>query len=110
MLHTHKKFWAARLGTAPVLPMTREEMDCLGWDVCDIVLVGGDAYIDHPSFSTGIVGRFFACRGLSRWGGGAAQVRRGLFGVGCAVVVLGDKFGEYGLDGEPLHGGEAASS
>ena len=53
---------------------------------------------------------FFACRGLSRWGGGAAQVRRGLFGVGCAGVVLGGKFGEYGLDGEPLHGGEAASS
>ena len=64
MLHTHKKFWAARLGTAPVLPMTREEMDCLGWDVCDIVLVGGDAYIDHPSFSTGIVGRFLHAEGF----------------------------------------------
>ncbi len=64
MLHTHKKYWAARLGTAEVLPMTREEMDSLGWDVCDIILVSGDAYIDHPSFSTGIVGRYLHGEGF----------------------------------------------
>ena len=58
MLHTHKKYWAARLGTAAILPMTRAEMDELGWDECDIILVSGDAYIDHPAFSTGIVGRY----------------------------------------------------
>ena len=64
MLHTHKKYWAARLGTAPVLPMSREEMDALGWTECDIVLVSGDAYIDHPAFSTGIVGRFLHHEGF----------------------------------------------
>ncbi|RNB11488.1 hypothetical protein EDM39_14545, partial [Staphylococcus aureus] len=35
---------------APFLPMSREEMDQLGWDSCDFILVCGDAYIDHPSF------------------------------------------------------------
>lgn len=64
MINTHKKFWAARLGVAPVLPMSREEMDILGWDACDIILVSGDAYIDHPSFSTGIVGRFLHSQGF----------------------------------------------
>ncbi len=64
MLHTHKKFWAARLGTAEILPMTRDEMDALGWAECDIIIVGGDAYIDHPSFSTGIVGRYLHNEGF----------------------------------------------
>lgn len=64
MLHTHKKYWAARLGTAEILPMTRDEMDALGWDECDIIIVGGDAYIDHPSFSTGIVGRYLHGEGF----------------------------------------------
>ena len=64
MLHTHKKYWAARLGIAPVLPMSRAEMDILGWNECDIILVSGDAYIDHPSFSTGIVGRYLHHEGF----------------------------------------------
>lgn len=64
MLHTYKKYWATRLGTAPVLPMSRTEMDELGWDECDIILVSGDAYIDHPSFSTGIVGRYLHNEGF----------------------------------------------
>ncbi|MBR4985175.1 MAG: YgiQ family radical SAM protein [Proteobacteria bacterium] len=64
MLHTHKKFWAVRLGVAEVLPMSREEMDALGWDECDIILVSGDAYIDHPAFSTGIVGRYLHNEGF----------------------------------------------
>ena len=64
MLHTHKKFWAARLGVAEVLPMTRDEMIELGWDECDVILVSGDAYIDHPAFSTGIVGRYLHNEGF----------------------------------------------
>ena len=40
---------------APFLPMSREEMDQLGWDACDFILVCGDAYIDHPSFVAGEV-------------------------------------------------------
>ena len=42
---------------APVLPMCRREMDRLGWDVCDVVLVTGDAYVDHPSFGMAVIGR-----------------------------------------------------
>lgn len=42
---------------APVLPMTRAEMDQLGWDACDVVLVTGDAYVDHPSFGMAVIGR-----------------------------------------------------
>jgi uncharacterized radical SAM protein YgiQ len=40
------------------LPMSREEMKARGWDQCDVILVTGDAYVDHPSFGAGIVGRF----------------------------------------------------
>ncbi len=40
------------------LPMSREEMAARGWDQCDVILVTGDAYVDHPSFGVGLVGRF----------------------------------------------------
>ncbi len=40
------------------LPLTRKEMDQRGWQACDIVLVTGDAYVDHPSFGTALVGRW----------------------------------------------------
>jgi hypothetical protein len=49
-LFSYRKYWAQRFGVAPVLPMSRAEMDELGWDSCDVILVTGDAYIDHPSF------------------------------------------------------------
>jgi uncharacterized radical SAM protein YgiQ len=39
------------------LPVSRKEMDALGWDVCDAVIVNGDAYVDHPSFGAAIIGR-----------------------------------------------------
>ncbi len=42
---------------APFLPMSRAEMDALGWDCCDVILVTGDAYIDHPSFGMALIGR-----------------------------------------------------
>lgn len=51
------QYWAACFGPAPFLPMSREEMDQLGWDSCDIILVTGDAYVDHPSFGMAICGR-----------------------------------------------------
>ncbi|MBU1394784.1 MAG: YgiQ family radical SAM protein [Gammaproteobacteria bacterium] len=62
-LFSHRKHWAARLGTAPFLPMTRAEMTALGWDACDIILVTGDAYIDHPSFGMALVGRLLEAQG-----------------------------------------------
>ena len=51
-------------GAAPFLPMTRAEMDVLGWDACDIVLVTGDAYVDHPSFGMAIIGRLLEAQGF----------------------------------------------
>ncbi|MEH6473927.1 MAG: YgiQ family radical SAM protein, partial [Halopseudomonas sp.] len=45
------------LPAAPVLPMSRKEMEQLGWDACDVVLVTGDAYVDHPSFGMAVIGR-----------------------------------------------------
>ncbi len=62
-LFSHRKHWAARLGTAPFLPMTRAEMTALGWDACDIILITGDAYIDHPSFGMALIGRLLEAQG-----------------------------------------------
>ncbi|MES2933985.1 MAG: YgiQ family radical SAM protein [Pseudomonadota bacterium] len=43
--------------------MSRAEMDILGWDSCDVILVTGDAYIDHPSFGMALVGRLLEAHG-----------------------------------------------
>ena len=63
-IFSHRKYWAARFGTAPFLPMSRAEMDQLGWEECDIILVTGDAYVDHPSFGMAIVGRLLEAQGF----------------------------------------------
>jgi len=63
-LFSHRPFWAKRFGTAPFLPTSRAEMDELGWDSCDVVLVTGDAYIDHPSFGMALVGRLLESHGF----------------------------------------------
>jgi uncharacterized radical SAM protein YgiQ len=63
-LTSYRKYWAARFGTAPFLPMSRAEMDKLGWDSCDIVLVTGDAYVDHPSFGMAVIGRMLEAQGF----------------------------------------------
>ena len=63
-LTSYRKFWAARFGTAPFLPMSREEMQQLGWDSCDIILVTGDAYVDHPSFGMAVIGRMLENQGF----------------------------------------------
>ena len=49
---------------APFLPMTRQEMQRLGWDACDVIIVTGDAYIDHPSFGMAIIGRLLESQGF----------------------------------------------
>ena len=49
---------------APFLPMSRTEMAALGWDACDVVLVTGDAYVDHPSFGMAIIGRLLEAQGF----------------------------------------------
>ena len=63
-LFSYRKYWGQRFGIAPFLPMTRAEMDDLGWDSCDIILVTGDAYIDHPSFGMAIIGRLLESHGF----------------------------------------------
>ena len=63
-LFGYRKYWAERLTPAPFLPMSREEMDALGWDRCDVILVTGDAYVDHPSFGMAIVGRTLEAQGF----------------------------------------------
>jgi uncharacterized radical SAM protein YgiQ len=63
-LFARRPFWAKRLGVAPFLPRTREEMDALGWDACDVIVVTGDAYVDHPSFGMALVGRLLEEHGF----------------------------------------------
>lgn len=63
-LFSHRPYWAHRFGTAPFLPMSRAEMDQLGWDSCDIIIVTGDAYVDHPSFGMAIIGRLLESQGF----------------------------------------------
>ena len=60
----YKKYWAHRFGPAPELPMTLAEMQQLGWDACDIILVTGDAYVDHPSFGMAVIGRVLEAQGF----------------------------------------------
>ena len=63
-IFSYRKHWAQRFGIAPFLPMSRDEMRSLGWDSCDIIIVTGDAYIDHPSFGMALVGRLLEAQGF----------------------------------------------
>ncbi len=47
-----------------VLPMSRQEMDAIGWDELDILLVTGDGYVDHPSFGAPLLGRWLVHHGF----------------------------------------------
>lgn len=63
-IHRYRPYWAKRFGIAPFLPMSQKAMDDLGWDSCDVILVTGDAYIDHPSFGMALVGRLLEAQGF----------------------------------------------
>jgi uncharacterized radical SAM protein YgiQ len=63
-LFSYRPYWAKRFGPAEVLPRTRAEMEALGWDACDVVLVTGDAYIDHPAFGMALIGRLLESQGF----------------------------------------------
>ncbi len=63
-LTAYRPFWAKRFGPAPFLPMSRPEMEQLGWDSCDIIIVTGDAYVDHPSFGMAVIGRTLEAQGF----------------------------------------------
>ena len=53
----------SRPDASAYLPTTREEMDARGWDQLDVLIVNGDAYIDHPAFGGALIGRFLEGRG-----------------------------------------------
>ncbi len=55
---------AKRAPAAPFLPMSRAEMEALGWEQCDVIIVTGDAYVDHPSFGMALIGRVLEAQGL----------------------------------------------
>ncbi len=61
---SYRKYWASRFGASKFLPMSRAEMDVLGWDSCDIIIVTGDAYVDHPSFGMAVIGRVLEAQGF----------------------------------------------
>src|SRR5215471_842945 len=63
-LFSYRPYWAHRFGTAKFLPTSRAEMDALGWDSCDVIVVSGDAYVDHPSFGMSVIGRLLEAQGF----------------------------------------------
>ena len=63
-LFDYPRYWAECFGEAPFLPMSRAEMDLLGWDSCDVIIVTGDSYVDHPSFGMAIIGRVLEAQGF----------------------------------------------
>ncbi len=110
-IFSYRPYWAKRLTPAPVLPMSRAEMDALGWDACDVVLVTGDAYVDHPSFGMAVIGRVLEAQGFRvgiiaqpDWTS-ADDFRR----LGRPRPVLRRHRRQHGLDGQPLHVRSAAA-
>lgn len=63
-IFSYDKHWAECYGSASILPRSKAEMQQLGWDSCDIVLVTGDAYVDHPSFGMALIGRLLESQGF----------------------------------------------
>ena len=85
--------------------MSRAEMDALGWDTCDIILVTGDAYIDHPSFGMALVGRLLEAQGFRvgiisqpDWQSADDFAR-----LGKPNLYLRRDRRQHGFDGQPLH-------
>ncbi len=85
--------------------MSREEMDQLGWDSCDIILVTGDAYVDHPSFGMAICGRMLEAQGFRvgiisqpDWNSKDDFMR-----LGKPEPVLRRDRRQHGLNDQPLH-------
>ncbi len=63
-LYDYPKYWAECYGNAEFLPVSKAEMDALGWDSCDIIIVTGDAYVDQPSFGMAVIGRLLEAQGF----------------------------------------------
>ena len=59
-VYSHEPLWDSKRW----LPTTKDEIDARGWDYVDVILVSGDAYVDHPAFGTAVVGRIIEREGL----------------------------------------------
>ena len=100
--------WAKRFGSAPFLPMSRAEMDALGWDSCDVIVVTGDAYVDHPSFGMAVIGRVLEAQGFRvgiiaqpDWHSAADPLR----GARASRTAVFRRYGrQHGFHGQSLHG------
>ncbi len=58
-----QNFVSAALEQPTFLPMSKEELDSLKWDCLDILLITGDAYVDHPAFGVALLGRWLVAHG-----------------------------------------------
>src|SRR3954471_5937600 len=54
----------SRKAEFPFLPVCRADLDARGWDQLDIIIVSGDAYVDHPAFGPPLIARFLEARGF----------------------------------------------
>lgn len=63
-IFSYDKYWAECYGVAHYLPHSMAEMEALGWDSCDVILITGDAYVDHPSFGMALIGRLLESQGF----------------------------------------------
>jgi uncharacterized radical SAM protein YgiQ len=64
LVHLKKSASASPRDLRRFLPTTRAEMEARGWDELDILIVNGDAYVDHPAFGGALIGRFLEARGF----------------------------------------------
>src|SRR6187200_2241630 len=64
LLGIRRKDGPMRADLRAFLPTTREEMEARGWDALDVLIVNGDAYVDHPAFGGALIGRFLEARGF----------------------------------------------
>ena len=46
------------------LPITQKEVEDRGWSQLDVIIVSGDAYVDHPAFGAAVIGRIIESEGL----------------------------------------------
>ncbi len=79
--------------TPEFIPMSKREMDAIGWDALDILLITGDAYVDHPSFGAAVIGRVLLDAGFRvgivaqpDWKTTASLEVFGRPEIGCAVT------------------------
>src|SRR3954449_8850285 len=64
LVELRRKDGRARRDLTAFLPTTREEMLARGWDQLDVLIINGDAYVDHPAFGGALIGRFLEGRGF----------------------------------------------